>query len=45
MLSLHSSCTEVTISWAIIKYEPSPTSTYTSRLGSAILIPRPPAIS
>ena len=36
---------DVTISDGIIRYEPSPTSTYTSRLGSAILAPSPPAIS
>ena len=39
------SCTAVTISDDIISYEPSPTMTKTSRSGSAILTPRPPAIS
>ena len=44
-LSLIPSDTAVTISLAIIRYEPSPTRAYTSRLGSAILIPTAPAIS
>ena len=36
---------DVAISDAIIRKEPSPTRTYTSRSGAAILIPSPPAIS
>ena len=43
--SLMPSDTAVTISWAIIRYEPSPTSAYTSRSGAAILTPSAPAIS
>ena len=43
--SLMPSDTAVTISLAIIRYEPSPTSANTSRSGAAILIPSAPAIS
>ncbi len=45
MLSLIPSDTAVTISCAIIRYEPSPTSANTSRSGAAILMPSAPAIS
>ena len=45
ILSLTPSWTAVTISWAIIRNEPSPTITKTSRSGAASLTPRPPAIS
>ena len=45
MISLKPSWMEVTISCAIIRYEPSPTITNTSRDGSAIFTPSPPAIS
>ena len=45
MISLMFSETFVTISCAIIRYEPSPTSGYTSRSGAAILMPSAPAIS
>ena len=45
MVSFTPSCTAVTISCAIIRYDPSPTSEYTSRSGAAILIPNAPAIS
>ena len=44
-MSLTRSCTAVTSSCAIIRYEPSPTRTKTSRSGAASLTPRPPAIS
>ena len=43
--SLIPSCTAVTSSVAIIRYEPSPTMTNTSRSGAASLAPSPPAIS
>ena len=39
------SATAVTISEFIIRYEPSPTITTTSRLGSASFTPRPAGIS
>ena len=39
------SATEVAISLFIIRYDPSPTSTTTSRFGRASFAPRPPAIS
>ena len=45
MVSFLPSMTEVAISEFIIRYEPSPTMTITSRSGRAILTPRPPAIS
>src|SRR6266511_3833238 len=44
-ISLTPSATAVTSSWLIIRYEPSPTRTKTSRLGSASFTPSPPAIS
>ncbi len=44
-MTLRRSWTAVTSSWAIIRYDPSPTITNTSRSGSAIRIPIPPAIS
>ncbi len=45
MISFWPIMTEVAISEFIIKYEPSPTITTTSRSGCAILTPSPPAIS
>ena len=45
MISFWSIMTEVAISEFIIRYEPSPTMTTTSRAGSAIFTPMPPAIS
>jgi hypothetical protein len=45
MTSLMFSDTAVTISCAIIRYDPSPTRENTSRSGAAILIPSAPAIS
>ena len=45
MVSLAPSCTEVAISEFIMRYEPSPTITTTSRPGAASLTPSPPAIS
>ena len=44
-MTLTPSCTAVTSSVAIIRYEPSPTMTNTSRSGLAILTPIPPATS
>ena len=43
--SLTPSATAVTSSELIMSYEPSPTMTTTSRLGSAIFTPSPAAIS
>ena len=45
MISFWPIMTEVAISEFIIRYEPSPSMTTTSRSGSAIFTPRPPAIS
>ena len=45
MMTFSPSETMVTISWAIIRYEPSPTRTTTSREGSAIFAPTPAATS
>ena len=44
-MSLMPSCTAVTSSELSMRYDPSPTMTYTSRSGAAIFTPSPPAIS
>ena len=45
VMILMSSCTAVASSVAIIRYDPSPTITNTSRSGQASRTPRPPATS